>query len=206
MARALHDAFAYVLDHYVAARTSERIGKSSSTWQRLMSIPPTLAATSVVRAHPRIQVRASAGQGGWARIPWVALLHADATSTTRDGIYVIFLFREDMSGVYLTLNQGVTEPIRRLGVLAGTDHVRQRAAVLREKVVSLEMAGFERRVAIDLRSEQPAAKQYAASTIAHKLYTRAEMPDEASTVEDLKVVLAAYAGLLASLRREDAPV
>ena len=32
------------------------------------------------------------------------------TGTTQHGVYPVLLFRQDMTGVYLTLAQGVTEP------------------------------------------------------------------------------------------------
>ena len=124
MSNPLRDAINDVLGGYVHARGHERIGRSSPTWERIMSIPQILAVTDVACSRPRVTVRASAGQGGWARIPWIALLHGDATNTTRAGIYVIYLFRADMSGVYLTVNQGVTEPLSRLGTSAGLAWVR----------------------------------------------------------------------------------
>ena len=37
------------------------------------------------------------------------------TVSTQQGVYGVWLFRKDMTGVYLTLNQGVTEPYKRLG-------------------------------------------------------------------------------------------
>ena len=46
-----------------------------------------------------------------------ALLDDRETDTTQHGVYVVFLFRQDMSGVYLTLAQEVTEPRKRLGIV-----------------------------------------------------------------------------------------
>jgi hypothetical protein len=191
----VHEAFAFVLQHYVRARTSERLGKGSATWQRLMKVPLLLASTTVMRRHPRVVVRASAGQGSWARIPWVALMHMDVTSTTCSGVYAIFLFRADMSGVYLTLNQGVTEPLQRMGTEAGTAWVRRRAQELRGRVGVLAASGFELIDTIDLRNDQPSGQTYAASTIAHKLYQRGSLPGDADLLADIDAVLEAYEGI-----------
>lgn len=196
----LHDAFAYVLEHYETARTTERIGKASEVWQRLMLIPGALAATDTLHRHPKITVRASAGQGSWARVPWVALLHADATDTTRRGVYLIFLFRADMTGVYLTLNQGVTDPLSRLGTDAGLSWVRRNAEEIRERVGELAEYGFELRAPVDLRSDQPAAKHYTASTIAHKLYETGRVPSDASMLEDVGLALTVYEEVLSQRR------
>ena len=196
MALDLRDSFAFVLANYVDARSNERIGKASPTWQRLMAIRDALAAAEPIRRRPSITVRASAGQGSWARIPWVALLHSDATDTTRRGIYVIYLFRADMSGVYLTINQGVTEPIQRLGVLPGLIWVRERAQTLRQPVGELVEHGFELTQPLDLCTDYPSAQHYVASTIAHKLYARAELPANELILDDLANALATYESVL----------
>jgi len=52
--------------------------------------------------------KCSPGQGQWAKIPWLGVFDTRMTSTATKGIYVCILFKEDMSGFYLTLNQGVT--------------------------------------------------------------------------------------------------
>jgi hypothetical protein len=44
------------------------------------------------------------------------------TKSTQRGTYVVFLFSEDLSGVYLTLNQGITEVIKSQGHTAGLSH------------------------------------------------------------------------------------
>jgi hypothetical protein len=151
-----------------------------------------LAATELVRAHPRVTVRASAGQGAWARIPWIALLHADAATSTRAGVYVIYLFREDMSGLYLTLNQGVTEPIERLGSVVGITAVRTQAQDLRPRLRDLAAHGFDLEPALDLRSTFPAAQHYTASTIAHRVYALEAIPGDAELLADLQHAMHAY--------------
>lgn len=192
MAGSLHDAITYVLDHYVEARTGERIGKSSPTWRRVMELPGLLRETESLRERPRLVVKASAGHGSWARIPWLAVMDPEVTTTTRSGYYVIWLFRVDMSGVYLTLNQGVAEPLGRLGKDVGLATVRERAAALREKAADLADAGFELLQAIDLRSDFSTATHYTASTVAHRLYERDSLPDDAVLLEDAERVLAVY--------------
>jgi hypothetical protein len=192
----LRETLSKTLAGYVAARGTERIGKSSPMWQQLTQVGPWLASTDLLRAHGRIAVKVSAGQGAWARIPWIACLHQDVTTTTRDGVYVIYLFRADMSGVYLTLNQGVTRPIERLGKIGGLAAVTERAAKLRGRLGELADAGFELGEPIDLRSDYVLAQQYTASTIAHKLYEGGRVPADAVLLGDLRVALEAYEGLV----------
>ncbi len=63
--------------------------------------------------HGNFKVQGSVGQGNWAKIPWIAIMDTRITTSTQLGEYIVYLFSEDMSSVYLTLAQGVTEPSKR---------------------------------------------------------------------------------------------
>ena len=69
-------------------------------------LPESLAGAKVVL---------SVGQGNWARVPWIAVLHPRETTTTQHGVYPVLLFREDLSAVEVTIAQGVTELNQTLG-------------------------------------------------------------------------------------------
>jgi hypothetical protein len=56
----------------------------------------------------RYAVRSSMGCGGWAKVPWLAV--SDPSETTQHGLYLQYLFRADMSAVYLCLGQGASPP------------------------------------------------------------------------------------------------
>ena len=60
-------------------------------------------------------VRPSVGQGNWAAVPWIAVLHPDVTTTTQHGVYPVLLFREDLTAVEVTIAQGVTNLKKSLG-------------------------------------------------------------------------------------------
>jgi len=53
-------------------------------------------------------VKGSVGQGQWAHIPWVAIFNKNITTSATRGYDIVLLFQADMSGFYLTLNQGWT--------------------------------------------------------------------------------------------------
>ena len=55
-------------------------------------------------------VNGSVGKGGAAKTPWIAILDKEITTSTRQGVYIVFLFSSDYKHVYLTLNQGTTVP------------------------------------------------------------------------------------------------
>ena len=65
-------------------------------------------AVRAVIPEERYLIEGSAGQGQWAEVPWAAVFDRLITNTARQGFYIVYLFRSDLSGVYQYLNQGVT--------------------------------------------------------------------------------------------------
>lgn len=151
-----------------------------------------LQVSSTVRAFPRVRAIAGAGKGNWARVPWVCLLDERETDTTQHGVYVVFLFRADLRGVYVTLNQGVTEPTKKLGRAAGLEQLRANARRLRERCHELEARGFRLDDEIDLAVEAGLGADYEASTIAYKYYAAEAVPDDASILGDVGALLGVY--------------
>jgi len=60
--------------------------------------------------NQQLIVKGSVGAGRATRTPWIAILDKDITTSTREGVYIVFLFSSDYKHVYLTLNQGTTVP------------------------------------------------------------------------------------------------
>jgi len=102
----IRDAVRYVLNNYPQAILGPL--KDSPTAQHLRHDFPK-AVRDIVNPLGEYIVEGSAGQGQWARSPWVAIFDPLITDTAQRGYYPVYLFREDFSGLYLSLNQGVTE-------------------------------------------------------------------------------------------------
>lgn len=68
--------------------------------------------TNAVRENVKVKdsghmiYQGSVGKGTWATVPWVAALDTRVTNTVSEGVYVVYLFCADGSGVYLKLGQG----------------------------------------------------------------------------------------------------
>lgn len=60
-------------------------------------------------------VSGSIGQGNKSHYPWIAVLNKTITKSAHSGIYIVYLFKKDMSGFYLSLNQGITYFIDKYG-------------------------------------------------------------------------------------------
>ena len=56
------------------------------------------------RTHVWIDVYT--GDGNLANVPWIAFVDERETENVLGDVYCVLLFKADMSGVYLTVNQG----------------------------------------------------------------------------------------------------
>jgi len=97
-----------------------------------------------------------------------------------------------MSGVYLTLHQGVTRLKKEVGVPAARKSLRERAKGLRKYCGPLAARGFSLDDAIDLKVSGGLGKDYEASTVAHKLYAKGAVPDDGELHADLEALMQAY--------------
>ena len=129
-------------------------------------------------------VKGSAGQGGWTSCPWIAVYNKEITTTIQEGVYIVYLFSEDMKRVYLTLNQGCTNLKKKLGTRKAIEEM----TITREKVRSkVEHKDFN----ID-NNLSVGNKDYEVGSIFYKLYTKDNMPQEQQILTDLNSVIAIY--------------
>jgi 5-methylcytosine-specific restriction protein A len=108
----LHAALSLFLEEYPLAVRSEFAGNAVAEFIR-KDVPE--AIQTILGSNERYLVHGSAGQGVWARVPWAAVFDRFITETAQNGYYLVYLVREDFSGVYLSLNQGVTSVREQYG-------------------------------------------------------------------------------------------
>ena len=188
----LRDYLSYTLEHYLSKGSFRddrvRFVEAATAAQEALLQQPTLQAAAAIQ-----DIKSSFGKGTWAFCPWMAILDNRETRTTQSGVYIAWLFRADMSGVYLTLAQGVTEVQKvhqgdSLEVLhAEADKVRAVTGLLVEQGFSNEP--------ISLGSGNY-AKAYEASMILQKFYACGALPTERELLEDVDVLFQAYSTYL----------
>lgn len=140
---------------------------------------------------PEYIIEGSAGQSQWARCPWVAVFDPVVTDSAERGYYPVYLFREDMTGVYLSLNQGVTD-VREQYRSKRKNALRARAADYRSRLGDHSDQFPE--ATIDLRPSSASnySADYEAGNIIAKRYEAGAIPDEQLLRADLLQVLALY--------------
>lgn len=187
-ATALREALDELLGGYLEAKAT-KFGKAAAMWAAMERAQAALAALTA--EHPHIVVKGSVGQGNWATVPWIALMDERLTDTTQQGVYLVYLFRADMSGVYVTFNQGVTQLKKSLGWSAAKKRLIEVAREQQARFGDRLRPSFTCAEGIDLRATGLGA-EYEASTIAWRLYERGALPSPEVLVDDIQRLLAVY--------------
>jgi hypothetical protein len=107
----MQELFQYILDHY--NNGEKKVDSNSEIYKVLVKDIPKLLRNFLKRRD--FLVQGSMGKGNKTNYPWISILNSDITSSTQEGLYVVYLFRSDMQGFYLTLNQGITNFERKFG-------------------------------------------------------------------------------------------
>lgn len=181
----LNKSLNHILQTYSQAKTEAFANHSLGTLFR-KTLPEQLRLLPFISEHIRIQ--GSVGQGNWATVPWLALMDTRLTKSTQYGEYVVYLFTEDMSAVYLTFNQGVTKPIQERGRKEGYKFLQQQVMELRE---TFDFQGFSKDENIQLTSAG-LGRDYQVSTVAYKRYEASHIPNDAQLFADLEQLMTTY--------------
>lgn len=174
-----------ILAEYTSAKMEAFAGHSLGTLFR-QTLPAELKALPFIDEQYKVQ--GSVGQGNWAAVPWLAILDKRITETTQHGEYVVYLFAEDMSAVYLTFNQGVTKPIQEKGRRDGYAYLRDRKEALLDLLALTNMNKDENIRLVDSGLGQ----DYQVSTVAYVKYERGNVPNDEQLIQDLENVIEDY--------------
>lgn len=172
---------------------------TSITVQKTLPIYQTLCVDGVKLIEKNLEkqglrnqntlVSASIGQGNKTSYPWLAVLDTRITNSVLKGYYIVYLFSDDMSELYLTFNQGSTKQSK--------DEVNQN----REKVFSAiqNIFGFQKGelppgslTKIKAGSAAKNGKAYEKTNLFYKRYNIESLPHEEDLIDDLKLVFNAY--------------
>ena len=184
----LNAALNLLLEEYPAAAIQQFTGNAVAEFVR-REVP--LAVEQVIGENDRYIVHGSPGQGNWARVPWVAVYDRFITETAQDGFYVVYLVKEDFSGVYLSLNQGVTT-IRRVYGADAKDALSARASDYIARLGQIDKSLFIGSIDLKVSSTSSLGAFYEQGSICAKYYKRGEIPNDETLGNDLKELLKLY--------------
>ena len=190
----LNTALSILMEEFPRA-CSEAFGGNSVAEFIRRDVPAAIHAA--IGDNDRYIVEGSPGQGNWARVPWAAIFDRFITETAQEGYYLVYLIREDFSGVYLSLNQGVTTIKRQYGA----DAKHSLAARAQDFLARIgEIPSSIVRGAIDVRLSKKSrlGSLYEQGAICSIFYERDKIPSDKVLVSDLKLFLDYYFKLVHS--------
>ncbi|MEK5467994.1 DUF3578 domain-containing protein [Paenibacillus sp. FSL R7-0210] len=174
------------MDHYVQAKREPFKDHSLGTLLR-RTIPTELRALPFLYEE-YYMIQGSIGQGKWADLPWFSILDKRITSTTQSGEYVIYIFAEDMSAVYLSFAQGVAIVPKEKESDDKYTYLRNKTQEIRKLIPLTNMNKDEN---IQLLG-QGRGKDYQVATVAYMKYEHGKVPSDETLIQDLQNVVEDY--------------
>ncbi|MGG7077626.1 MrcB family domain-containing protein [Clostridium sardiniense] len=147
------------------------------------------------------EISGSAGVGRWANVPWIAVFDKEITKTATKGYYIVYLFCSDMSGVYLSLNQGWTYYNNKYSKKEARQKIKLVSDVWRAELSS-KLKDFSKD-RIDLKSNSKTsdlARGYELGHICGKYYSKDNIPDDRELLKDLNNLLGVYRELKGKMK------
>jgi 5-methylcytosine-specific restriction protein A len=121
----------------------------------------------------------------------VAIFDRLITETAQEGIYIVYLFREDAAGIYISLNQGVTTVRRAYGADA-KEALRARAHDYFARLGPVEATVLTGPIDLGVGDSSSLGAFYEQGSIAAKFYERVSVPPDEVRAADLRAFLLLY--------------
>ncbi|MFV0468125.1 MAG: MrcB family domain-containing protein [Dysgonomonas sp.] len=185
----MKDIFSFVLDNYLNDRQSDF--KNNKLASKLRNDFPRELQHLIAAEGDRYSIKGSAGQSTWANCPWIAIFDSLVTSSAKSGYYLVYLFKEDMSGFYLSLNQGVTDVYE--------NYKKEVKAVLINKANDYRdrlIYNEKDRIEINLGSRARLPSWYEKGNILARYYKRELLPDDEVLISDFEDFFQYYKSLV----------
>lgn len=183
----LNVAFKRLLDEYLIEKGKSFKGNELGHFVRNEFVEILNETMSLDES--KYYVSASVGQGVWATIPWICCFDRSVSISATSGYYLVYLFKEDMSGFYLSLNQGYTYFREKYGAKEGRKKIQHTAKLIRSMIEDSDDFNLTE---IDLGSTRDLAVGYEKGHIYGKYYDTKKMPSDRELISDFRELLEAY--------------
>ncbi len=191
----LRDLFSFVLDNYINGFNKAEIADPNHD-VLIHQIPLSLRSYFPMRKD--LLVNGSCGVGQKTDYPWVAIFNKNITTSATRGLYIVYLYRKDMSGFYLSLNQGITYFKNTFGKKK-YEYARKVANYFRNEIGDTYFDKDD----IDLKSSVGSLGfGYQETNIISKFYAKGSFSEE-QLKDDLIKMLAIYDELVGVLGEEN---
>lgn len=184
----IKNSIQYILENYLDARNENLRGHTMGEYVR-HEVVEIISAETNINLNKYLVV-GSVGQGQWAAVPWISCYDLSITRTATLGYYIVYLFKADMSGVYISLNQGWTYFRDKYGTREGRIKVRRIASLIRDQLNTVPT--HLREEEIDLATNNGLGKGYENGHIYGRYYELNNLPDAEEIIMDFQSLLISY--------------
>lgn len=178
----LRDMFLDVMTNYSKERVTSKYNKEARMFKLIRHEIRDKLKDMI--SDSSLEVKGSCGAGGWTNYPWVAIYNTNITNSIQEGVYIVYLFSEDMQNLYLTLNQGCTNLKSSLGAVKAREEMKRVRESIREKVPSREFS-IDNNLSIG-------NVDYEVGSIFYKKYELQNMPSEGELIKDFDEIVEIY--------------
>ncbi len=194
----LQDQLAEVLDlqqHYARRDSLETTRRNGLVQDGIPnSLREALLGSTFAIDSEFLRVYGSGGAGLNAKIPWVLISDERFTKRAQDGWYLVLLFSENGSGLYLSLNKNSTvsgpNPSGKWTADPLPDYEMRRdrgwaLSLLDERIQATQLELTE---TMDLHTTSAPGRAYEKTHVVGRHYPRSALPDEEELVSDLSAM------------------
>ena len=151
----------------------------------------------IIKERDDLIVKFSCGQGNWTQVPHFSILNKNEAIDTRDGFYIVGLFKHDMTGFYLCFGQGITGPGDHYGKKGGEEYLLEKASEAKPFFEKMQQFDFSfDNSQFDLAATSGVAIGYGPGICMHKLISKNELPDDNLIKSYLNDLINCYDNLL----------
>ncbi|GAB3434327.1 MrcB family domain-containing protein [Actinophytocola sediminis] len=185
-------------------RYQHQNGKDQQAQKHLREVRLTMLAL----IPPGMRVLVSGSGQSLPLVPWIAVLDPDVTTTAQEGLYIVYLYRADLSRVYLSMNQGATQHKKNAedsglkGVKAESAalvELQEESSLIRSNLDDATLKDLLETINLGARRFLP--RGYEEGNIAAIEYDPTNLPDEEVLRADLTRFLALYSDCV-EIKRE----
>lgn len=187
----MQSLFNYICENYTRSKyenfSNHILGK------KLRSDLPNKIFKLLNLSNSQFKITGSIGQGQWAEIPWISIFLKDITTSATNGYYIVYLFKSDMSGFYLSLNQGWTYFKNKYGTSQGRIKIKEISTIMKTKLSPV--SNIFNSNSIDLLASGPLGKGYELGHICGCYYDSSNIPPNEILIRDLQKLINEYTKL-----------
>lgn len=136
-------------------------------------------------------INGTMGKGRISEIPMVCIFDKEITESAQEGFYIVYLFRADLSGIYISLNQGWTQYEKAFGGKMGKKVIRENVNIAQNLLNTSSSFSFDP-INLLAKKSNTLSPGYELGNICSKYYSFDKLPNDNIIIDDLRNMLGVY--------------